>query len=111
MKQKLLLILAAVFATATTAWADNSCGDGVTWSYDTNTKTLTISKTGDGSGDMANYYQLEQESYVNGDNQPWKSYNEEIEEIVIEDGVTSIGYFAFYGCTAVESVTIANSVY
>ena len=60
---------------------------------------------------MANYYQLEQESYVNGDNQPWKSYNEEIEEIVIEDGVTSIGYFAFYGCTAVESVTIANSVY
>ena len=105
MKQKILLILVAVFATATTAWAyDDDCGDGVKWSL--NDGTLTISYSGSGTGAMTNYN--ESDSY-NG-NQPWEENKYDIKTIVIEDGVTSIGYFAFYGCKNVESVTIANSV-
>ena len=35
---------------------------------------------------------------------------EEITSVVIPDGVTSIGYYAFHGCTNLTSVTIPDSV-
>ena len=50
--------------------------------------TLTIMKVGN-TGDMADY--------VGGD-QPWKDYLSSISSIVIEDGVTRIGSYAFAGC-------------
>ena len=39
--------------------------------------------------------------YVNG---------QEVKDLVIPNGVTSIGKYAFYGCTGLTSVTIGNSV-
>ena len=33
-----------------------------------------------------------------GDDQPWSSYKSEITSVVIENGVTSIGNYAFTGC-------------
>ena len=36
--------------------------------------------------------------------------NTEITDLVIPDGVTSIGWYAFYNCTGLTSVTIGNSV-
>ena len=65
----------------------------VLWGYDNGTQTLTIS----GTGAMADY---------NSDNQPWKDFRGDITSVVIEDGVTSIGDYAFYGCTSLTSVTI-----
>ena len=72
------------------------CGDNLTW--DLTDGVLTIS----GSGDMAHW---EWEGDV-----PWYSYHESITSVIIEDGVTSIGYLAFYNCTGLTSVTIGNSV-
>ena len=71
------------------------CGDELTWVLD-DEGILTIS----GIGDMDGF--LIQKS-------PWYG-NDNIKNIIIEDGVTSIGVYAFQNCTGVISVTIPDSV-
>ena len=81
--------------------ASGSCGSYAKWTltgtgYDL---TLTIS----GSGAMRNY----EES-----TSPWYScsdYGSKIKTIIIENGITTIGAYAFYGCD-VNNVTISDSV-
>ena len=92
-------MLLVMMLTATTAWADDSgnCGTNVTYSYVESTHTLTIS----GSGAMEDY----EYSY----DRPWYNYVYKIETIVIEDGVTSIGMRAFYA-TGLTSIEIPASV-
>ena len=94
-----LLVAVLMLLTTMTAWADGngSCGDGVTWSYNGGTKTLTIS----GTGAMTDY---------DNDYPGWDNYRTSITSVVIESGVTSIGNYAFYKCSALTSVTIGNSV-
>ena len=41
---------------------------------------------------------------------PWYGVKESIKNVVIENGVTSIGMMAFFGSTGLTSVTIPNSV-
>ena len=77
--------------------ASGECGNYLTWTLDTD-YVLTIS----GYGDMAYY----NPSYL----VPWYSYREQIKEIVIEEGVTSISDHAFYETTLVESVVLPKSV-
>ncbi len=100
MKVKLLFIFALLLTAVTGAWADDSgsCGTGVSYSYVESTHTLTIS----GTGAMTDYDDPSE--------RPWNSYMEEIEAVIIEDGVTSIGNFAFLNCTGLTTVTIPASV-
>jgi len=78
-------------------YEENKCGENVTW--DLVDGVLTIS----GEGEMYGF-----DDYYNP--VPWKSVRNEIEEVVIENGVTSIGGFAFKYCKSLKSVTIASSV-
>ena len=61
-----------------------------------NDGTLTIS----GTGDMTDYYAA---------SSPWYS-NTNIKKVVIKDGVTKIGRYAFERCEKLTSVEIPNSV-
>lgn len=90
----------------------------ITWTFDDETGTLTIS----GAGDMNDY---------TAGNTPWYTYKDNIHTAVIEEGVTSVGNNAFYsmglkeislpdslksigdyaiGKTEIESITIPESV-
>ena len=91
----LSIIPTAVFAAGETS---GQCGDNLTWSYNTETATLTIS----GTGDM--YY------YGSYDAIPWYQYHSDMKYVTIGDKVTSIGNYAFSYCTGLTSITIPNSV-
>lgn len=98
MKKQLLSIILALLPMLAMADDSGSCGDNVTYTFVSSTGTLTIQ----GSGAMKDN---SSESSV-----PWYSYRTNIKTVIIEDGVTSIGDGAFWGCSGLTSVTIPNSV-
>lgn len=73
-----------------------TCGDNLMWGIEN--ETLTIS----GIGPMKNY---------DGDNNksPW-SCRSDITKIIIQNGITSIGDYAFYWCFGLSDVSIPDSV-
>ena len=74
-------------------------GSNLTWTLDADW-TLTIS----GSGKMRDYYYT---------NYPWISdpfAYKTVKKVTIQNGVTSIGNFAFYECRNLASVEMADSV-
>ncbi|MDR2578415.1 MAG: leucine-rich repeat domain-containing protein [Chitinispirillales bacterium] len=73
--------------------------DGASVTATLNKGTLTIS----GTGAMEDYCRYKSPS-------PWSNVCQSITSVVIEDGVTSIGRGAFYGCTGLTSVTVGSSV-
>lgn len=89
----------ALPAAAATVTASGTCGENLTWTLDSN-GILTIS----GTGNMYDY----------GDNgvgvQPWEAYCKDIVSVVIEAGVTGIGYAAFASCEKLRSVAIPEGV-
>lgn len=76
-------------------------GNNLHWAFD-GEHTLTIS----GSGAMENF---EEDSFF-GDVAPWMDYKSSIQTVVIENGVSTVGQYAFIGCSAMETLTIPSSL-
>ena len=106
MKKKFLSIVLAlsVFCAfvplVASAETSGTCGQTLTWILD-DYGTLTIS----GTGNMENWNLSSGEKKES----PFKN-NKEIKHVVIEDGVTDIGYCAFGDCSNLKDITIADSV-
>lgn len=94
-----VIILISSFTFVSLAATSGSCGSGVTWEL-SSSGVLTIS----GSGAMGDY------GYTDGKYNPWNSYRDKIKEVNVKSGVTKIGSYAFYKCSALTKVTIADSV-
>ena len=89
-------LLAMPAAAAEGVATGGTCGAGLGWTLGDD-GTLTIF----GSGAMSNY---------NSSNAPWVESRELITRIVIEDSVTTIGNYAFYGCINATSVQFGTGV-
>ena len=88
----MLLAFAALPAAASeTATASGECGDGLTWTLEGN--TLTVS----GSGDMDSGC-------------PWEAYRSDIEKVVFTGGVTKVGENAFAECDNLTSIDFGGSM-
>ena len=73
----------------------------VTWNYNTSTKTITIA----GSGPMMYYNSVQNgENWNNG--APWRAFANEVEHVVISDGITYVGSNTFAHCPNISSVTL-----
>ena len=77
--------------------AEGYCGNNLTWVL-TSDGTITFS----GTGDMRNYSSASSTS--------WYAYRDQIKSVELEDGITSIGNFAFYGLENLTDVTIPEGV-
>ena len=102
----LTLMPAAAFAEGETS---GKCGENLTWQYDEITKTLTIS----GTGDMYSYTMTAGTGVTARMLAPWRadeSIKNNLEKVVIEDGITAIGSYAFYGCLNLKEVVLPESV-
>ena len=75
-----------------------SCGKNATWTYDSESSTLTIS----GSGEIYNYTSENPPLYTT------EMYGFTIDKIIVEDGITSIGDYAFYAIG--KEITVPESV-
>lgn len=87
----LLTLLAPAASALDMHIADGTCGDGLTWSLDGYTLTIT------GSGEMM-------------DGSPWSEHADHIENVVLTGGVTKVGKEAFYKFDRIETVDFGDSL-
>jgi len=101
-KYRFLFVLTLMFTLVTSAWAEESwdCGNTkVTLSDD---GVLTVAAVDGTDGKMADYESV--------DDVAWTNYCWQIKSVVISDGVTSIGNYAFPRLYNVQSVSIGKDV-
>ena len=73
------------------------CGDNVSFNLNINTGNLNIS----GKGKMKNF---------SSSSAPWDSNRSYIKTITMEDGVTSIGTYAFYLCKNLTTIKVSKTI-
>lgn len=76
--------------------ASGSCGDDAIWKL-TDNGVLTIS----GNGATQDYSY----PYVQ-----WNGYESQIQQVVVEEGITRLGNYLFYNCRSLEQVTLPSTV-
>ena len=101
MKLKRFLSVALVVVMLLTACpaalaAANSCGNNLTWRIEGNTLYIN------GTGDM--------KDFGSASAQPWNGQSSDIKAVVISEGVTSIGSYAFDCFFNLQSITLPKSI-
>ena len=96
MAKKLLLLLVCITTTVCSFAQSGTYGENIKWILE-NDGTLTISGTGEMQGDF----------WIDA---PWLEYNFKITNVVIEEGVTTIGERAFTLCSNLITIIIPASV-
>ncbi|MBR5515911.1 MAG: leucine-rich repeat domain-containing protein [Clostridia bacterium] len=87
-------LISSVTQTELAGASSGNCGTGLTWTYNNGELKIT------GRGAMKDY----------SSDAPWYSYSSEIKTVIVSNGVTYIGNYAFRNCTALTRVTIGDTV-
>lgn len=77
--------------------ASGTCGENASWVLCDD--TLTIS----GTGEMYDY------QYNRDTPAPWYAYRDVIKTAIIENTITTVGDYAFFGCSALENITLSDN--
>lgn len=75
-----------------------SCGDNITWYFNTKTKELKLQ----GSGDMT--------VYRSNSSVPWYDYMAEIETVTIDNDITSLSIYSFFNANNIKNVVMPLSL-
>lgn len=97
---------AGAASSSSSAATSGVCGDNLTWEFDESTGTLTIS----GTGEMWDFdpYLDEPAPWMTQGQWSWENSN--IKTVILEDGVTSIGAYAFEGSRGIEDVVFPDTL-
>ena len=96
---KLSIIILMLIGTMSSAWAEAELIPGSsTVKWEITGTTLTIS----GTGEMPNLTIIS--------DQPWNSERSNIENVIVDNDVTSIGNRAFYDFSSLESITLPSGL-
>ena len=101
-----VILIGIIQGKFTTVYADSyngKCGTNTTWEVNTDTRTITIS----GSGEMNDYILpcYDEEGY-----RPWVDYIDYIQNVKIGNDVTNVGNYAFMWHYNLANVKISGSV-
>lgn len=80
---------------------EGECGDALCWSYDSDTRALTIT----GSGEMYDFTS----KYLDNP-APWLELRSDIKSVSLPDELASIGAYAFYECNEVTEINVPDNV-
>ena len=99
-KNRFLLVLAMMLASATGAWAQQSWDCGNTKVTLSDEGVLTVSAVTGTDGKMADY----EDEY----SMPWSDYRWNFKSIVVENGVTYIGKRTFFNASNAKTISIGK---
>lgn len=90
------LMITLVLPLSAFAAESGKAGDGIEWNFSGNTLTFS------GEGDMTDYSDASMP--------PWYRYAGEITAVIVEEGITSVGDIAFFGCDSLTNVYLPSTV-
>ncbi len=94
-------VIFGITALASELPISGKCGENVFWQYEPNSSTLTL--FGDGAVDD---YDIGSQFWID----ITTGEKLDVKYLVIKDGVTSVGKYAFYGCSELINISLPDSL-
>ncbi len=92
----IIIISLCIFTFTSCSGGNKIDSENLPYSFNEESKVLTIS--------------FNTINYDGGSYRPWNNYSEKISKIVVKEGVTSIGSYAFYECENVKEVILPETL-